>query len=48
MPNYCFNTLSIDGDADGIVKFREWRNGEPLTLQKIRPMPQELEEEDES
>ena len=44
MPNWCFNTLSIDGAASAITKFREWLNNEPLTLQKIRPMPQELEE----
>ena len=44
MPNWCFNTLSIDGAASAITKFREWLAGEPLTLQKIRPMPQELEE----
>jgi hypothetical protein len=44
MPNWCINTLSIDGAASAITKFREWLNGEPLTLQKIRPMPQELEE----
>jgi hypothetical protein len=44
MPNWCFNTLSVDGAASAITKFREWLNDEPLTLQKIRPMPQELEE----
>jgi len=44
MPNWCFNTLSVDGDASSITKFREWLNDEPLTLQKIRPMPKELED----
>ena len=44
MPNWCFNTLSIDGNAADIAKFREWLNDEPLTLQKIRPMPKELDE----
>ena len=44
MPNWCFNTLSVDGAASAITKFREWLAGEPLTLQKIRPMPKELEE----
>ena len=44
MPNWCFNTLSIDGDAENITKFRNWLGDAPLTLQKIRPMPKELEE----
>jgi hypothetical protein len=44
MPNWCFNTLSVDGDASAITKFREWLKDEPLTLQKIKPMPTELEE----
>jgi len=44
MPNWCFNTLSVDGDASSIAKFREWLNDEPLTLQKIKPMPAELED----
>lgn len=44
MPNWCFNTLSVDGVASAITKFREWLNDQPLTLQKIRPMPKELED----
>ena len=38
------NTLNVDGAATDISKFREWLNGEPLTLNKILPMPKELEE----
>ena len=42
MPNWCYNGLTINGDAGEIAKFREWLNGEQLTLQKIKPMPDEL------
>lgn len=42
MPNWCYNVLTINGDAGEIAKFREWLNGEKLTLQKIKPMPDEL------
>ena len=38
------NTLNVGGSAADILKFREWLNGEPLTLNKILPMPKELEE----
>jgi hypothetical protein len=42
MPNWCNNGLTINGDAGEIAKFREWLNNEPLTLQKILPLPVEL------
>lgn len=44
MPNWCQNTLAIEGDSSEIAKFREWLNDQPLTLQKIHPMPKELED----
>ena len=44
MPNWCYNNLTISGDAGEIAKFNAWLGGEPLTLQKIKPMPSELED----
>jgi hypothetical protein len=43
MPNWCQNSLNIEGNPSEVAKFREWLNDEPLTLQKILPMPSELE-----
>ena len=43
MPNWCSNSLVIEGNAADIAKFREWLNDAPLTLQKVLPMPSELE-----
>lgn len=42
MPNWCFNSLHIDGEKPEIEKFRAWLGGEPLTLNKIVPMPEEI------
>lgn len=44
MPNWCQNSLGISGDAIEITKFREWLDNKPLTLNKILPMPAELED----
>ena len=44
MPNWCSNNLTISGDASEIAKFNAWLGDEPLTLQKIKPMPSELED----
>ena len=44
MPNWCYNNLTISGDASEITKFKNWLGDEPFTLQKIKPMPAELED----
>jgi hypothetical protein len=41
MPNWCQNALVITGDLDA---FSKWLNGEPFTLNKIKPMPPEYKD----
>jgi len=44
MPNWCANRLKVSGSYEAMTKFREWLGDEPLTLQRIKPMPDELTE----
>ena len=43
MPNWCLNNLSVTGSKAGITLFRKWLGEDGFTLQKIKPMPAELE-----
>jgi hypothetical protein len=45
MPNWCSNSLQVDpnGDKQAISEFREWLGSDGFTLNKIKPMPSELE-----
>lgn len=46
MPNWCNNSLRVDsnGSRDAITKFREWLGQEGFKLNKIKPMPSELDD----
>ncbi len=46
MPNWCNNSLRVDsnGDKQAITSFREWLGSDGFKLNKIKPMPKELED----
>lgn len=44
MPNWCFNSLRVDGDNKAsLTSFREWLGADGFKLSKIAPIPAELE-----
>lgn len=46
MPNYCYNSLSIEGTNETLAKIRDLMNGEDnvFDFQKIIPMPADVED----
>ena len=44
MPNYCANLLTLTGDKDERIRFKELASGEsPLDISNFLPQPEELE-----
>ena len=43
MPNWCENTLTVSGQAADLAAFNEWLGDQPLTMERVKPMPKELE-----
>ncbi len=44
MPNWCFNRLRVDGDNKAsLTAFRDWLGADGFNLNKIAPLPAELE-----
>lgn len=43
MPNWCNNNLSVTGPKAGISAFRKWLGKDGFKLNKIAPLPKELD-----
>jgi hypothetical protein len=44
MPNWCENTLNINGTAEDISAFIKWLDEKPFSFERIDPTPEELKE----
>ena len=44
MPNWCENTLTVSGQAADLAAFDKWLGDQPLTMERVKPMPKELED----